>query len=112
MLRVIDLTTLSGAYAARLFAEQGHEVIRVESPDGDEVRRLAPFLRGRQDLEHSAFHQFLNAGKKSVAIDVKSPEGQKALVDLLGTADVLLANAPLPIGEAACLAADARFSLL
>ena len=32
MLRVIDLTTLSGAYAARLFAEQGHEVIRIEPP--------------------------------------------------------------------------------
>ena len=41
MLRVIDLTTLSGAYAARLFAEEGHEVIRVEASEGDELRRLA-----------------------------------------------------------------------
>jgi crotonobetainyl-CoA:carnitine CoA-transferase CaiB-like acyl-CoA transferase len=36
MLRVFDITTLTGAYAARLFAEQGHEVIRVESPQGDD----------------------------------------------------------------------------
>jgi CoA:oxalate CoA-transferase len=111
MLRVIDLTTLSGAYAARLFAEQGHEVIRVEPPGGDELRRLAPFLRGREDLEHGAFHQFLNAGKKSVALDLESPEGQQHLLDLLGTADVLIANAPLPIGDAACLSAHAKLVL-
>jgi len=71
MLRVIDLTTLSGAYAARLFAEEGHEVIRVEASEGDELRRLAPFLKERQDLEHGAFHQFLNVGKKSVTLDLK-----------------------------------------
>src|SRR6266403_1707690 len=78
MLRFIDLTTLSGAYAARLFAEQGHEVIRVEASEGDELRRLAPFLKERQDLEHGAFHQFLNAGKKSVTLDLTAPEGQKS----------------------------------
>ena len=111
MLRVIDLTTLSGAYAARLFAEEGHEVIRVEASEGDELRRLAPFLKERQDLEHGAFHQFLNAGKKSVTLDLKSSEGQKSLLDLLGEADVLLANSPLPIGESACLAANPKLVL-
>ena len=111
MLRVIDLTTLSGAYAARLFAEEGHEVIRVEPSEGDELRRLAPFLKERQDLEHGAFHQFLNAGKKSVTLDLKSPEGQKSLLDLLGEADVLLANSPPPIGESACLAANPKLVL-
>ena len=111
MLRVIDLTTLSGAYAARLFAEQGHEVIRVEPPDGDELRRLAPFLRGRDDLEHGAFHQFLNAGKKSVALDLEAPESRKALLELLGKADILIANAPLPVGETAWLAANPKLVL-
>ena len=65
MLRVIDLTTLTGAYAARLFAEQGHEVIRVEAPEGDEIRKLPPFLKNCEDLEHGAFHQFLNAGRST-----------------------------------------------
>ena len=51
MLRVIDLTTLTGAYAARLFAEQGHEVIRVEAPEGDEVRKLPPLLKNCEDLD-------------------------------------------------------------
>ena len=111
MLRVIDLTTLSGAYAARLFAEEGHEVIRVEASEGDELRRLAPFLKKRQDLEHGAFHQFLNAGKKSVTLDLKSSEGRKSLLDLLSEADVLLANSPPPIGESACLAANPKLVL-
>ena len=111
MLRVIDLTTLSGAYAARLFAEQGHEVIRIEPPEGDEVRRLGPFLRERQDLEHGAFHQFLNAGKKSVTLDLKSSEGQEKLGGLLAGADILIANSPLPIAESACLTANPKLVL-
>jgi len=111
MLRVIDLTSISGAYAARLFAEQGHEVIRVEPPEGDELRRLPPFLTDQQDLEHGAYHHFLNAGKKSVTIDVKLPEGQKCFLDLLHQADVLLANIPLPVTESHCLAANPKLIL-
>ena len=59
---MIDIAGLPGAYAARLFAEQGHEVIRIENPAGDSLRRLPPFLGEKQDLEHGAYHQFLNAG--------------------------------------------------
>ena len=111
MLRVIDLTTLSGAYAARLFAEQGHEVIRIEPPEGDELRTLEPFLREQQDLEHGAFHQFLNAGKKSVTLDLKSSEGQEKLGGLLAGADILIANSPLPTPDSACLAANPKLVL-
>jgi crotonobetainyl-CoA:carnitine CoA-transferase CaiB-like acyl-CoA transferase len=108
MLRVIDLTTLTGAYAARLFAEEGHEVIRVERPEGDELRQLSPFLRDKQDLEHGAYHQFLNAGKKSLTLDLKAPESPKRLLDLLIQADVLIANVPLPIDEKDCFSANPR----
>ena len=44
MARVLDLTRQAAVYATRLLAEQGHEVIRVEAPAGDAVRRLGPFL--------------------------------------------------------------------
>ena len=111
MLRVIDLTTLSGAYAARLFAEHGHEVIRVEPAEGDELRSLAPFLREREDLEHGAFHQFLNAGKKSATLDLNSPEGRQRLLGLLAEADILVANFPLPMDESACFAANPKLVL-
>jgi crotonobetainyl-CoA:carnitine CoA-transferase CaiB-like acyl-CoA transferase len=106
MLRVLDQTSLIGAYAARLFAEQGHEVIRVESPEGDELRRLPPALRGEQDLEHGAYHQFLNAGKKSVTVDADSDTGRKILRNLLAQSDVLLAATP--VDESWCLAANPK----
>jgi crotonobetainyl-CoA:carnitine CoA-transferase CaiB-like acyl-CoA transferase len=95
MARIIDLTGLTGAYATRLFAEQGHEVIRVEDSEGDSVRRLPPLLREKQDLEHGAYHQFLNAGKKSLALNLDSPAGQKIFLELLSQSDALVADASL-----------------
>ena len=102
-MRVIDLTSLSGAYATRLFAEAGHEVIRLEPSAGDELRRLPPFLRGREDLEHGAYHQFLNAHKKSVTLDLDTSSDRQRFLDLLSQADVLVANDPLPVAEQICL---------
>jgi crotonobetainyl-CoA:carnitine CoA-transferase CaiB-like acyl-CoA transferase len=95
MARIIDLTALTGAYATRLFAEHGHEVIRVEDPEGDSVRHLPPFLCEKQDLEHGAYHQFLNAGKKSLALNLDSPAGQKIFLELLSQSDALVADASL-----------------
>ena len=91
MARVIDITGLAGAYATRLFAEEGHEVIRIESAE-DSLRRLPPFLGEKQDLEHGAYHQFLNAGKKSLAVNLNSRAGQKILIELLGQSDALIAD--------------------
>ena len=110
-MRIVDLTSLTGVYAARLFAEQGHEVIRVEPPEGDEVRQLPPFLSGRRDLEHGAYHQFLNAGKKSLALDIREPGGRKQLLDLLDKVDVVIGEDPLPIDEQSCLIANPKLVL-
>jgi crotonobetainyl-CoA:carnitine CoA-transferase CaiB-like acyl-CoA transferase len=101
MARIVELVDQSGAYAGRLLAELGHDVIRVETPEGDALRRLGPFLNGKHDLEHGAYHQFLNAGKRSLALDVASDSGKQALGKLLAAADGLLANAPLPMEESA-----------
>jgi crotonobetainyl-CoA:carnitine CoA-transferase CaiB-like acyl-CoA transferase len=97
--RVIDLAGLAGAYATRLFAEEGHEVIRIESPGGNDLRRLPPFLGEKQDLEHSAYHQFLNAGKKSFALNLDSPAGQKIFLELLSQSDALVADQALPFED-------------
>jgi crotonobetainyl-CoA:carnitine CoA-transferase CaiB-like acyl-CoA transferase len=96
--RVIDLAGLAGAYATRLFAEEGHEVIRIESA-GDSLRRLPPFLGEKQDLEHGAYHQFLNSGKKSLALNLDSPAGQKILIELLSQSDVLVSDDSLPLED-------------
>ena len=99
MARVIDLAGLAGAYATRLFAEEGQEVIRIERPGGDDLRRLPPFLGDKQDLERSAYHQFLNAGKKSFALNLDSPAGQKIFVELLSQSDALVADHALPFED-------------
>jgi crotonobetainyl-CoA:carnitine CoA-transferase CaiB-like acyl-CoA transferase len=99
MARLIDLGDLSGAYATRLFAEEGHEVIRIESPEGDGWRRLPPFLGDKQDLEHSAYHQFLNAGKKSLALNLDSPAAQKIFLELASQSDALVSDDSLPLED-------------
>jgi CoA:oxalate CoA-transferase len=99
MARILDLSGLAGAYATRLFAEQGHEIIRVERPEGDAVRRLPPFLGEKQDLESGAYHQFLNAGKKSLALNLDSAPGKEILLQLVSQSDALVADHSLPFED-------------
>jgi crotonobetainyl-CoA:carnitine CoA-transferase CaiB-like acyl-CoA transferase len=94
MAMVIDLTRLSAAYAGRLLAEAGHRVVRVEAADGDDVRRAGPFLRQQLDLEHGAYHQFLNAGKQSLTLNTESDTGSAALRALAGMADCVIVTGP------------------
>src|SRR5262252_5087758 len=108
MSRIIDIAGLAGAYAARLFAEQGHEVIRIENPTGDSLRRLPPFLAEKQDLEHGAYHQFLNAGKKSLSLDLNFPAAQKIFVELASQSDALVVDRSLPIENSFLLKANPR----
>lgn len=104
MARILDLTSMVGAYGTRVLAELGHEVLRVEDRAGDALRRCEPRL-GAKALEDSAFHQFLNAGKRSLALDLKSAEGQRVLRTLAAKVDAVVASAPLPISEDELLAA-------
>jgi len=91
-LRVIDISQdISGPYCARLFAGMGAEVIKVEPPGiGDSSRRDGPFPEGGFDLNSSGRFLYLNANKKSVTLDLESPEGSDIFKQLLGDADVLI----------------------
>lgn len=87
--RVIDLThMIAGPMATQILGDLGAEVIKVESPGrGDVTRGMPPFDR---DISHYflAFNKF----KKSVAIDIKHPQGKEVLLELLGAADVVVEN--------------------
>jgi benzylsuccinate CoA-transferase BbsE subunit len=87
-LRVIDLTRELGAYATRLFADLGAEVIRVEAPGGspDRGKPAAPGLGG--DVRFA----FLNANKKSVALEAGTEAGRAVLAELVATAQVVVAE--------------------
>ena len=88
-IRVIDLTQhLSGPFCTWTLSALGAEIIKVESvATGDGSRETPPFLHDR-----SIYFDSLNRGKKSLAIDLKTSEGQKILHQLLQEADVLVEN--------------------
>ena len=108
MARVVEFTDLAGAYASRLFAEQGHEVIRVENRDGNLVRSLPPFLGNAPDGENSAYHHFLNAGKKSFSLNLDSSAGQDIFLRLVATADVLIAGCARPFDPARLIESNSK----
>jgi crotonobetainyl-CoA:carnitine CoA-transferase CaiB-like acyl-CoA transferase len=94
MALILDLTRLSAVYGPRLLAEAGHRLIRIESPAGDDVRRLGPFLQHHTDLESGAYHQFLNAGKESLSLDVANAHSRDILRALTRVTDGVVLTRP------------------
>ena len=97
MARIIEITDLAGAYATRLLVEAGHEVIRIENPDGDGLRNLPPFFGAPAEIDSSCYHQFLNAGKKSLSLALDKTPGRELFLRLAKTADAVVADDPWPI---------------
>ncbi len=88
-LRIIDLSTVAfGPYASQILADQGAEVIKVESPEGDSSRYTGP----ARNPGMAAMFLALNRNKKSVVIDLKLAAGREALWRLIDGADVVMHN--------------------
>jgi crotonobetainyl-CoA:carnitine CoA-transferase CaiB-like acyl-CoA transferase len=86
--RVLDLTTMvAGPVATMMLADQGADVIKVEAPSGDLMRRLA---NGRNGM--NAFFLACNRNKRSLAVDLKTEHGREIVYKLIATADVLIHN--------------------
>lgn len=86
--RVIDLTTMiSGPLCTMMLADQGADVIKIESPHGDHSRRVATRRAG-----FSASFLNNNRSKRSVVLDLKTPEGLDTLLTLVKDADVFIQN--------------------
>jgi crotonobetainyl-CoA:carnitine CoA-transferase CaiB-like acyl-CoA transferase len=84
--KVIDLSQgVSGALCSMQLGDLGAEVIKVEPPTGDWLRKIGPFVKS----ESSLFVQ-LNRNKRSLALDLKTPAGKEVLGRLLAEADVVL----------------------
>lgn len=95
-IKVLDLSRVfAGPWAAQMLADLGAEVIKVEHvKGGDDVRRMGvPHLGpdGQPTGETSSF-MAMNRGKKSIAIDMGTPEGQELILRLIDSADVLIEN--------------------
>jgi crotonobetainyl-CoA:carnitine CoA-transferase CaiB-like acyl-CoA transferase len=87
-IRVVDFTSMiAGPYCSRLLADCGAEVVKIEEPGGDHMRKGRPQRDG-----HSAYFASLNCGKKSCVIDLKSAEGRAVAADLAAASDIVLEN--------------------
>ena len=81
---------VSAAYATKLMADLGAEVIKVEEPGGDIARQRGPFPNGDVDPERSGLFLYLNTNKHSVTLDL--PQEQDTLAKLIAGADILVHN--------------------
>jgi crotonobetainyl-CoA:carnitine CoA-transferase CaiB-like acyl-CoA transferase len=89
-IRVLTLEQFgAGPYGTMFMAELGAEVIKVESPEGDPSRQVGPYRLGKDDSE---YFQAWNLGKKSVTLDLKTPQGRQAFEALVKTADCVVNN--------------------
>jgi crotonobetainyl-CoA:carnitine CoA-transferase CaiB-like acyl-CoA transferase len=87
---VVDFSRVwAGPYCTMMLAELGADVVKIENPDGgDETRHYPPFFDGSE----SAYFASFNRGKRSIAIDLKRPEGQALVRRLVAGADVVVEN--------------------
>jgi crotonobetainyl-CoA:carnitine CoA-transferase CaiB-like acyl-CoA transferase len=85
---VIDFTSMmAGPFGTRMLTDCGATVIKVETTTGDYMRYRSPVRDGR-----SSYYGQMNMGKKSIAIDLKLPAGQKIARELIAKADIVMEN--------------------
>jgi crotonobetainyl-CoA:carnitine CoA-transferase CaiB-like acyl-CoA transferase len=88
-LRVLDLSrVLAGPFCCMMLGDHGADVIKVEPPEGDETRRYGPpFVDGE-----STYYLGINRNKRSIALDLATPEAREVVRRLAATSDVLVEN--------------------
>jgi len=87
--RVLDLTRMfAGPFGTLILADLGAEIIKIEEPRiGDPTRKNIPFVNGE-----STYFMAVNRGKKSMAMDLKTPDGRQTFLDLVAQSDVVIEN--------------------
>ena len=88
--RVLDLSSSMGACCGKLLRDLGMDVIKVEPREGDATRHEAPFAKGHTDREGSLRFAYLNAGKRSITLNIAAESGRKLLLALVACSDIVL----------------------
>ena len=93
--RVLDVGQgISGPYCAKILAQMGADVIKVEPPEGDSARRMGPFPGDIPHPEKSGLFLAMNANKKGITLDLSSSDGADAFRTLAASADIIIENPP------------------
>ncbi len=94
-IRILDLTDDRGIIAGMILADLGADVIAIEPPDGNAARRRAPFVDGGDNSgpEDSLIWQSWARGKRSIMLDLDTPDGRDRLLELAQNADALIESA-------------------
>lgn len=88
---VLDLSQgIAGPYCARLLADHGAKVIKIEPPGGEIGRKMPPFMGDDPHPEKSLFHLLLNLNKRGIELDIETPDGAAVLRRLARTADIIV----------------------
>jgi crotonobetainyl-CoA:carnitine CoA-transferase CaiB-like acyl-CoA transferase len=88
--RVVELAHERCAFAGKLLADMGADVVLVEPPGGAPMRSFEPFVDDRPDRERSLNWWHCNTSKRGVVLDWRHPEGRAALLTLIARADILI----------------------
>src|SRR5690348_297799 len=93
-IKVVELARiLAGPWAGQVLADLGAEVVKIESPEGDDTRRWGPpFVEHGDGTKDAAYFHATNRGKRSVVADFGTEEGRATVLDLVRDADVLIEN--------------------
>ena len=92
-LKVVELARiLAGPWIGQSLADLGAEVIKVESPEGDDTRRWGPPFIERDGDKTAAYYYAANRGKTCVTADFRTEEGKQTVLDLIRGADILIEN--------------------
>ncbi|MBI4333570.1 MAG: CoA transferase [Chloroflexi bacterium] len=92
--RVLDLADEKGFLCGRILADLGADVIKVEPPGGDPVRRFGPFYGNKPDPNHSLPWWFYNVNKRGITLDIKTPRGRDIFRDLARRSHFVIESFP------------------
>ena len=93
-LKVLDLAGPIGVYCAKLMADLGADVVRIEPPKGDSMREIGPFFDDDPNPEKSLYWWHFNTSKRGVTLDLEHPEGQEIFRRLVKWADIGVESFP------------------
>ena len=93
-LRVLELARiLAGPWAGQTLADLGADVLKIESPDGDDTRKWGPpFIEGEDGATSAAYFHACNRSKRSAVVDFRTAEGRATIRRLVASADVVIEN--------------------